>query len=184
MNMYTSKCSNCISRGLLVLRVAVGAGLMYHGIAKLGANEQMINFVGGAAHKVGLTFLSTDVWFQIARAVEIGGGALLILGLFTQVAAFLGLLVLLFAANSKGRAIARAELDYAYIAMLLTLVMTGAGRFSLDALICKARCKNDKYGSAMKDGCCGGVCHDTTDVPVSKVVEEKVVVTTVETETL
>lgn len=170
-------CSNCTSWALLLLRVAVGAGLIYHGVAKLGASEQMINFVGGAAHKVGLTFLSTDVWFQIARAVEIGGGALLVLGLFTKVAAFLGLLVLLFAANSKGRDIQRAEMDFAYIAILLSLVMAGGGRYSLDALMCK----KDKYNNGMcatdaKNDCCGGGCCDTDkhdDMQPDTVIEIK-----------
>ncbi len=152
----------CHNLGHLILRVGVGAGLLYHGIMKLGASEQMMGFVGWAAHKVWLTFLSTDVWFQIARAIEIGAGGALILGIFTPVAAFLGMLVLLFAANSKWWALQKAELDFAYILTLLSLTLTGGGRYSIDGR-CKWRkyCKDGKCDDkAMKDGCCGdgGCC--------------------------
>lgn len=126
----------CRDTGLLILRVGVGAGLLYHGLMKLGAPEQMVTFVGSAAHSVGLTFLSVETWFRIARAAEIVAGVGLILGIFTSAMAALGLIVLLFAANSKGRALQKAEMDFAYIVMLLTLAFAGGGKYSLDGVRC------------------------------------------------
>jgi len=144
----------CRSTGLLILRVGVGAWLLYHGILKLGASEQMVTFVWSAANNVGLTFFSVETWFQIARAAEIVAGIGLILGIFTSLAAVLWLLVLLFAANSKGRSIQKAEMDFAYIIMLVSLAFAWGGKYSLDGLLCHKHCASESCCSTGGGSCC------------------------------
>lgn len=66
--------------GLLLVRVAVGAALMAHGFPKLFASARFLE----AFPPMG--FPAWTVY--VAGTVEFFGGALLVLGLFTRVAAF------------------------------------------------------------------------------------------------
>ncbi len=67
--------------GLLILRLVVGAAFMVHGWAKINSPGGMTAWMPAAAPVPG--------FLQAAAALsEFGGGALLILGLLTPVAAF------------------------------------------------------------------------------------------------
>ena len=121
--------------GTLILRLVIGAIFLYHGITKIMMPMAgMIDFVGGAATGVGLTFLSNETWFWIVALIETIGGAMLVLGLCTRTAAAALSIVMLFAINLKGRSIKTSELDMALLGTLISLIFTGAKRYSIDAL--------------------------------------------------
>jgi putative oxidoreductase len=119
---------------LLASRIALGVVLIAHGLQKL-SNGWDATAQGFA----GMGIPAADVAAAFAIAVEIGGGALIILGAFTTVA---GLLVvvdmagaLIFAHASAGVFV--AEGGWELVAMIATtalvLAAVGAGRLSLDA---------------------------------------------------
>ena len=45
-----------------------------HGLMKFSATPEMVQFIGGAAHQIGLTFLSIETWFEIVKYSEVVGG--------------------------------------------------------------------------------------------------------------
>jgi len=124
----------------LVLRVVLGALFIWHGIDKFDAG---IENVEGAFRMWGVAAPALA-----APVVEIVGGAALILGLLTRVAAVaLGVVLvgaLLWAKDiltSDGAGIISstpvpgAEVDLAYLAGLIALVLLGPGWWSVDARI-------------------------------------------------
>ncbi len=75
--------------GPLLLRLAVGAIFLYHGAHKVGllgdvGFREAIQGAVGAAHAAGF---SADFWGYVLAFTELGGGACLVLGLFTRYAA-------------------------------------------------------------------------------------------------
>lgn len=124
--------------GILILRLVIGAVFLYHGITKIMMPMGgMVDFVGGAATNLGLTFFSNLTWFWIVAIAETVGGALLILGMATRwIAAILGI-IMLFAINTKGWSMMTSELDIIILGTLITLMFTGAKRYSLDHAMCK-----------------------------------------------
>lgn len=123
------------SAGLLVLRLVVGAAFILHGWGKIKAPT---HWMPAEAPVPGV--------MQAAAAVsEFGGGIALVLGLLTPLAC-LGL------AATMGFAITMVhmkmghpfvdpnggpsyELAAAYLAAVILLILTGPGRFSLDAVL-------------------------------------------------
>jgi len=119
--------------GLLLIRIVAGAALIAHGMPKIGNPFHWMDKAGNAAP----AFLQ-----GLAALAEFGGGAALILGLLTPLAA-LGIacdmayalfLVHLpkgdpFVANSGGS----YEKALIYLATSIALMLTGPGRYSLDA---------------------------------------------------
>jgi putative oxidoreductase len=126
--------------GILLLRSAVGLTMAAHGAQKLfgwfggpGLDKvalgfEQLGFVPGRRHA------------RLAGVTEVGGGLLLALGLLTPAAGALILALMLVAALSvhrKGGFFLTAG-GYEYNLILavagISLVFTGPGRFSLDAL--------------------------------------------------
>lgn len=116
--------------GLLVLRFVFGLGMMYHGADKI---KQPFGWMGPKSDIPGI--------FQAAAALsEFGGGAALIFGLLTPLAA-LGIAATMlvayfkahfgdpFVAKGGGRSFELAALYFSAAFMLLTL---GPGKLSLD----------------------------------------------------
>ncbi len=129
--------------GTLIVRLVIGAVFLYHGITKiLMPAAGMMDFVGGAATNLGLTFFSNETWFWIVAIAETVGGAMLVLGLFTRWFAAILAIVMLFALNTKGWGIKVAELDYVLFGILVSLIFTGGKRYSLDGLMCKGEYHN------------------------------------------
>lgn len=126
--------------GLLLLRVTVGATLAAHGAQKLfgwfgggglegtGRGLEALGFVPGRRHAL------------MAGLVEVGGGLLLALGLFTPLAAAIVLSVMIVAAVSvhvrQGFFITAGGFEYNLVLGVagLTLAFTGPGAYALDAL--------------------------------------------------
>ena len=158
--LYKGKRCKCVSTWLLILRVVLGLIFIYHGVTKFN-NPGMADFVGWAAHKVGLTFLSTEVWFNLVKYVEVIGGVFLILGLWTCLAALALFVVMMFAINTKWWSLDKSELDMVIAGALLSLMFTSGGRFALTHK--KKCCSSCKGGSCCncvpgckccKDGIC------------------------------
>lgn len=126
--------------GLLLIRVVLGIVMVAHGSQKLFTFGHA--GVTGAMGQMGLPFPAISAALIIAA--EFGGGLLLIAGLFTRFAA---------ASVAFGMAVAAVQVHlpngffapngYEYTLMLasagLGIVLTGPGRFAIDALIASRR---------------------------------------------
>jgi putative oxidoreductase len=123
------------SLGLLILRIASGAALMFHGWPKI---QQPMSWMGADATVPGI--------LQAAAAVaEFVGGGALIVGLFTRL--FGVLIAITMAVGATTVHIRQGdpfvgkpgepswELAAVYFACSLLFLLAGPGRFSLDALI-------------------------------------------------
>lgn len=131
------------SAGLLVLRVLMGSAMAYHGYGKLfGGHLEMLT---GGLEKMAMPAPVLLAW--LASLAEFAGGILIVLGLGTRVAAFFVFFtmgVAFFVAHAKDP-FQMKELAYLHGAVALSLILTGAGRYALDALFCcKGRsCKTE-----------------------------------------
>lgn len=119
----------------LVLRVLLGLILFVHGWQKL--TEMGVDGTAGFLGSLG--FPIPAVFAVILIAVEVLGGIALILGIFTHIAAKLALLVALFAffvVHVKNGFFIQNG-GYEFIILIFgaafSLMMTGAGKYSLDA---------------------------------------------------
>ena len=119
---------------LLAARIVLGVVLTAHGLQKLGNGWDAT-----AQGFAGMGIPVAEVAASFAIAVEIGGGALIILGAFTTVAGVLVVVnmlgAIIFAHASAGVFV--AEGGWELVAMIATtavvLAAVGAGRLSLDA---------------------------------------------------
>ncbi|NJL81738.1 MAG: DoxX family protein [Richelia sp. RM2_1_2] len=120
--------------GWAVLRAIVGVMMIHNGLDKLG-NIQ--SFAEAYVQVIGLPF---PIFFSyVAGFTELIGASLLILGLFTRLAA-LGLFSTMCVAMYHhilvaGLNISYLELSAIYAACFLFFTINGAGLFSSDALI-------------------------------------------------
>ena len=132
-----SKSAALTDLALLVSRVALGVILLAHGWQKL--NEYTVAGTAASFDKMGVPAPTAAATF--ATAVEIVGGAALILGLLTPVVALLntfnllGALVLVHAGNGVFVENGGYELVLALAAGLVVIAMLGAGKFSVDGII-------------------------------------------------
>jgi putative oxidoreductase len=128
--------------GLLVLRLALGASFLFHGYPKLSDPARWLKAFPG--------FGFPSYFAYIAGILEVFGGALLILGLFTRGAALLlavemGLVVGRTKFPSAGiYGFEQYELPLLLGAMALALATVGAGAISFDALTFESRRKPSK----------------------------------------
>jgi putative oxidoreductase len=118
--------------GLLILRLFTGLALaLAHGIGKIPPAEGFVGMIGGA----GLPLPGLFGWFS--AFAEFGGGLLLAIGLLTRPASLLIVLnmlgALLIAHTDDPFLGMEKPLLFLFIALMFLL--TGPGRFSVDALI-------------------------------------------------
>lgn len=114
---------------LLVLRLGFGLSLaLSHGLAKLEAPSKFLEGLSKHGFPLPVFF----GWSAILS--EFLGGLLLALGLFTRPAATFVVITLTVAAVDihSGDPFAKRELALAYAAVALSLLISGAGRYSLD----------------------------------------------------
>ncbi len=124
------------SSGLLVLRLGVGAMmLLLHGWGKLMMYGDL---AGRFPDPLGL---GSQVSLTLAVAAEVGCALLIAIGLGTRLAAVPLLITMVVAAFivHAGDPWAKKELALLYAAPLVTLMLTGPGRWSLDELIARRR---------------------------------------------
>jgi putative oxidoreductase len=126
---FLPKSSNA---GLLILRLSVGLSmLLLHGRGKL------LNFSATAEKFPALFGMSSTVNAGLAVFAEVVCSALLILGLFTRFAALMLAITMgtAFFIIHKSSLIAgpgSGELALVYLFAYVTLLFTGAGKFSVD----------------------------------------------------
>ena len=132
--------------GLLVLRIAIGASFLFHGYPKLSDPGRWLKAFPG--------FGFPSYFAYISGILEVFGGGLLVLGLFTRGA---GLLLAIEMGIVLGRttlpvvgiyAFGKYELPLLLGAAALALTTTGAGMISLDAFSFESRRKGPKKSRA------------------------------------
>lgn len=122
----------------LVLRVVTGAIFAMHGWQKL----TMMGVPGVSGFLGMLGFPMPEVFAVILIAAELGGGILLILGLWThwiaKILAFVALVALFTVHLSKGFFLPGYEFILLIFAASFSLMVTGPGKWSLDSKMKKA----------------------------------------------
>src|SRR5256712_1464066 len=128
-----------LSLGLAVLRVAVATIFIRHGAQKLF----VFGFAGvtGAFTHMGVPF--PGLMGPLIGLLEFFGGLALVIGLLTRLVA-LGLVFDMLGAIllvQLKRGFSGYELEFLLLGSSLALVLTGAGRFSVDSLIAGRQAK-------------------------------------------
>jgi len=127
--------------GILVIRVLFGAAIAAHGAQKLFGwfGGYGLKGTGGVFEQLGFR---PGIAFAAAAALsECAGGILLTLGLFTPLGAsaiLAAMLVAIVSVHLKNGFFAMAngvELPFLYAAVALGVAFTGAGAYSVDALL-------------------------------------------------
>jgi putative oxidoreductase len=138
LNGY-SEGSSIAAYGAAVLRLAVGVVFVAHGAQKLFGMWGGIGLDGTTASFVQLGLEPAYPLAVVAGVVEFGGGLLLILGAFTQIAPIVLVLERLVAiwtvhlANGFFVSANGYEFNLVLIASLVCLMLTGSGALSIDA---------------------------------------------------
>ena len=123
--------SHLANLGLLLLRAGVGFSVFYyHGLGKI-MNPEKWERIGADMTLIGIDFWP-KFWGLLASLAESAGAALIVLGLFTRPAAFVLAFTMLMAVihhiSLEERFSHPMELGFVFLALLLT----GAGKYSLD----------------------------------------------------
>lgn len=121
----------------LPLRIMLGIVFLYHGYPKLLTRQ---GFRGHVQTVKGIGFRPAGFWAFCSAIAEFGGGLALLLGAFTRIGAALIMINMLVALYASvflwGRKFSIIEQGYEYelvlIAAALTLVLAGAGPYSVD----------------------------------------------------
>ena len=126
--------------GLFVLRLALGASFLFHGYPKLNDPSHALREFAGYGFP--------SYFAYIFGILEVFGGGLLIVGLFTRGVALLlaievGLVLARTVLPSVGvYAFGKYEMPLLLGAMALALVTTGAGAISIDAFTFESQRKS------------------------------------------
>jgi putative oxidoreductase len=127
------------SAGLLVLRVFVGLCLAAHGAQKFF----QVGLSGFAGHLASLGFPAPGLMALLSAVTELGGGLLVALGLLTRPAALALTVNMLVAAavHAKEGYFLPNGMEYALnlATAFAAILLTGPGRFSLDAVLARRR---------------------------------------------
>lgn len=131
-----------LNLALLVLRVAAGVMILMHGYAHIYKKGKLaINGTAAWFGSMGMRPPLVQAW--VASITELGSGALLVLGLFTPLAAagLFGVMVVAFviAHRSNGFFIYNPGQGYEYVVYIMATCVAigtlGAGEWSLDNAI-------------------------------------------------
>jgi putative oxidoreductase len=120
--------------GLLVLRIGIGLMFIVHGAPKLFDGPEKWVKIGAAMASLGIGF-APAFWGFMAAVSEFFGGICLILGFVFRPACILLTITMLVAAIShlsRGDGIGGASHAIELGIVFLSLILIGAGRYSLD----------------------------------------------------
>jgi putative oxidoreductase len=140
MSFFGSSSPRQLSLGLAVLRIAVATVFIRHGAQKLFVSG-FAGVTGGFTH-IGVPL--PGLMGPFIALLEFFGGIALVIGLLTRLVALglafdmLGAIVLVKLAAG----FSKYEFEFLLLASSLVLVFTGAGKFSIDALLAGRREKN------------------------------------------
>ncbi|MFD1146131.1 DoxX family protein [Saccharothrix hoggarensis] len=122
--------------GLLVLRLALGGAFVVHGLQKVFGLFGGPGIDGFTRYLQSAGFREARILAWVTGVTELGGGALLVLGLFTPLAAagVLGVMANVIALKYRGGYFAPngVELEAAYAAMAFAVLFAGPGRAAID----------------------------------------------------
>lgn len=121
--------------GLLALRIGYGIMYMLHGFPKISGGPERWTGVGGAIGNFGIEFLPV-FWGFMAAISEFFGGFLLILGLYFRPACTLMAITMIVATGhhlGRGDGLMGASHAIENGIVLLSLILIGPGKFSLDS---------------------------------------------------
>lgn len=140
MSFFRSSSPRQLSLGVAILRIAVATVFIRHGAQKL--------FVSGFAGVTGaFTHMGVPLpglTGPVVALLEFFGGIALLIGLLTRLVA-LGLVFDMLCAIvlvKLAGGFSKYEFEFLLLGSSLALVLTGAGRFSVDALLAGRREKN------------------------------------------
>ncbi len=120
--------------GLLIIRVGLGALMIFHGYPKLLGGPDMWTELGGATEFVGIKFYPV-FWGLMAAIAEALGGALVLFGLAFRPACILLVINLVVAAAmhlGKGDGMMGASHAIELAIVFAGLVFVGPGKYSVD----------------------------------------------------
>lgn len=148
------QCSPLCNKILGAIRIIAGLWMLWAGLSKLFAvTPEMMAWVGGAGHLLGLTFLSVNAWFWIAVVGEIIAWLFLVSWCckLTKVGAVLTLIIMVFALNMLGWTTGMTLIPWLFVLVSLALLVYGPWARCFCGFPC---CK---YGATCASGsCCGG----------------------------
>lgn len=123
-----------IDIGILIARVVLGIYFIVHSYELFDAGA-MKSFAGYLSDN--LHFPKPLLMAYLRTSAEFFGGIMLILGIFTRIAAILILFVMIVAAFTAGNGdlFGDAELNVIYASFCLTILLLGTGKFSIQKLI-------------------------------------------------
>lgn len=129
--------------GLLILRVGLGIVFLAHGLPKLNSSSPIGGIAGFSGFLKQLNVPLPTVFAWLVALLETVGAALLILGLGTRILGLLFAIDMLAAILSAKIGMMKAkfsgqggwEFEFALLVGALALVFTGAGAYSLDAML-------------------------------------------------
>ena len=114
---------------MIIIRVSLGIIFLAHGVQKISGMDGIVQWFGS----IGLP----PVLAYVVATIETVGGAFLILGLFTRVAAAGILFVMLgaiFSVKLSKGFIGGYEFDVSLLAMALSLILSGSNTLSVGNL--------------------------------------------------
>ncbi len=123
--------------GVLALRVAVGIIFFVHGWPKLTQARMMGT---GMAQMSSMSPAVMTGWMFVQGVIEVGGGVLLVAGIWTQLVAALFVVIMAGAIGLKNTMMKTGfmaqqttgwELDFVILAVNLLLLVTGPGLFAV-----------------------------------------------------
>ena len=134
--------------GPLLIRLVVGYMFFRTGLGKLQHLDKVTEFFAG------LGIPHPHINAIVAASTECFGGLLIMLGLFTRLIAIPLTFVMVVAIATAKMGDVHSVADFvglselAYLLIFVWLVFAGAGKASLDYLLCKTLCKNSSQNAA------------------------------------
>jgi uncharacterized membrane protein YphA (DoxX/SURF4 family) len=129
--VFMKKYSYSHHTGLFLLRLVLATVFMFHFLPKLAATEQMVAFIWGAPHMLGLDFLPVSVWFYLALVGELFIVISALLGILTRLWSVVLFIVMIFAMIAKKWWFPAIEVDLILMWIWIVLFVAWPWKYSL-----------------------------------------------------